>query len=117
LLFVKGLWFIISLGSKTNRGLSAENLLIQLGIKKARILSAEPLETTQDIPLNNVPVIDNSFSMEERRAKAAYEEILAGGVPEGETIRYAGAGPHDPLFDNNLPEGRALNRTVTVTLE
>jgi outer membrane protein OmpA-like peptidoglycan-associated protein len=52
-----------------------------------------------------------------RRAKAAYQEILAGGVPEGETIRYAGAGPHDPLFDNNLPEGRALNRTVTVTLE
>jgi len=38
-------------------------------------------------------------------------------VPEGETIRYAGAGPHDPLFGNNLPEGRALNRTVTVTLE
>jgi outer membrane protein OmpA-like peptidoglycan-associated protein len=52
-----------------------------------------------------------------RRAKAAYEVILAGGVPEGETISYAGAGPHDPLFDNKLPEGRALNRTVTVTLE
>ena len=46
-----------------------------------------------------------------------YEEILAGGVPQGETLQYAGAGPHDPLFDNNLPEGRALNRTVTVTLE
>ena len=24
---------------------------------------------------------------------------------------------YDPLFDNTLPEGRALNRTVTVTLE
>jgi OOP family OmpA-OmpF porin len=52
-----------------------------------------------------------------RRAKAAYDVILAEGVAEGDHLSYAGAGPHDPLFDNNLPEGRALNRTVTVTLE
>ena len=52
-----------------------------------------------------------------RRAKAAYEKILSAGVAQGENLKYAGAGPHDPLFDNNLPEGRALNRTVTVTLE
>jgi outer membrane protein OmpA-like peptidoglycan-associated protein len=52
-----------------------------------------------------------------RRAKAAYDVILADEVPEGDHISYAGAGPHDPLFDNSLPEGRALNRTVTVTLE
>ena len=58
-----------------------------------------------------------NLDLSERRAKAAYEMILAGGVAEGETITYEGAGPHDPLFDNNLPEGRALNRTVTVTLE
>ena len=43
--------------------------------------------------------------------------ISAGGLAEGETFTYEGAGPHDPLFDNNLPEGRALNRTVAVTLE
>jgi hypothetical protein len=26
-------------------------------------------------------------------------------------------GPFDPLYGNGLPENRALNRTVTVTLE
>ncbi len=36
---------------------------------------------------------------------------------DGWTLPYEGAGPHNPLFDNQLPEGRALNRTVTVTLE
>ena len=52
-----------------------------------------------------------------KRARAAYDQILAGGVPKSEKITYAGTGPLEPLFDNELPEGRALNRTVTVTLE
>ncbi len=52
-----------------------------------------------------------------RRAKAAYDQILASGVAASERITVAGAGPYDPLFDNGLPEGRALNRTVTITLE
>jgi outer membrane protein OmpA-like peptidoglycan-associated protein len=58
-----------------------------------------------------------NLDLSARRAKAAYDHILAGGVPEGENITYKGIGPHDALFDNELPEGRALNRTVTVTLE
>ena len=53
----------------------------------------------------------------QERPKTAYEHILAGGVPAGDNITYEGIGPHDALFDNALPEGRALNRTVTVTLE
>jgi outer membrane protein OmpA-like peptidoglycan-associated protein len=52
-----------------------------------------------------------------KRAKSAYDLILAGGVPAGDNLTYKGIGPHDALFDNELPEGRALNRTVTVTLE
>jgi outer membrane protein OmpA-like peptidoglycan-associated protein len=52
-----------------------------------------------------------------RRAKAAFEMIVAGGAVNSGNISYEGAGPHNPLFDNQLPEGRALNRTVTVTLE
>ncbi|MGW8300822.1 MAG: OmpA family protein [Desulfobacterales bacterium] len=52
-----------------------------------------------------------------RRAKAAFEMIVAGGAINSGNISYEGAGPHNPLFDNELPEGRALNRTVTVTLE
>jgi outer membrane protein OmpA-like peptidoglycan-associated protein/Mg-chelatase subunit ChlD len=84
------------------------------------------LARIKEIPSAKVTIVGHTDSIGKemynidlsmRRAKAAYEEILAGGIPEGENIKYAGAGPHDPLFDNNLPEGRALNRTVTVTLE
>ena len=58
-----------------------------------------------------------NLDLSARRAKTAYEHILAGGVPASDNITYEGIGPHDALFDNDLPEGRALNRTVTVTLE
>jgi outer membrane protein OmpA-like peptidoglycan-associated protein len=58
-----------------------------------------------------------NLDLSTKRAKAAYDHILAGGVPAGDNITYKGIGPHDALFDNELPEGRALNRTVTVTLE
>jgi outer membrane protein OmpA-like peptidoglycan-associated protein/Mg-chelatase subunit ChlD len=58
-----------------------------------------------------------NIDLSKRRAKAAYDMITAGGNMNSENITYEGAGPHNPLFDNNMPEGRALNRTVTVTLE
>jgi len=58
-----------------------------------------------------------NVDLSERRAKAAFEMIVAGGGVNSGNISYEGAGPHNPLFDNQLPEGRALNRTVTVTLE
>jgi outer membrane protein OmpA-like peptidoglycan-associated protein/Mg-chelatase subunit ChlD len=58
-----------------------------------------------------------NVDLSERRAKAAFEMIVAGGGINSGNISYEGAGPHNPLFDNQLPEGRALNRTVTVTLE
>jgi outer membrane protein OmpA-like peptidoglycan-associated protein/Mg-chelatase subunit ChlD len=58
-----------------------------------------------------------NVDLSKRRAKAAFEMIVAGGGVNSGNISYEGAGPHNPLFDNELPEGRALNRTVTVTLE
>jgi len=58
-----------------------------------------------------------NLDLSTKRAKTAYDHILGGGVPAGDNITYKGIGPHDALFDNALPEGRALNRTVTVTLE
>ncbi len=60
---------------------------------------------------------DYNVALSIKRARAAYDHILASGIPKGDNITYAGTGPLDPLFDNALPEGRALNRTVTVTLE
>lgn len=55
--------------------------------------------------------------LSERRAKAVYDQMIAAGMTAGENITFKGVGPDEPLYDNTLPEGRALNRTVTVTLE
>jgi len=53
-----------------------------------------------------------------RRALAVYKMLTAAyGEPTGERIRYSGVGANTPLFDNNSPEGRSFNRTVTITLE
>jgi len=62
---------------------------------------------------------DESYNMKlsRRRAKAVYDQIMAVGVSPDTEITYFGVGPQDPLYDNMLPEGRALNRTVTIDLE
>lgn len=79
-----------------------------------------------EIPTATVSIMGHSdtigkeaynIDLSKRRAKAAFEMIIAGGGINSGNISYDGAGPHNPLFDNELPEGRALNRTVTVTLE
>ena len=80
----------------------------------------------QEVPTARVSIVGHTdiigqeaynLDLSTKRAKAAYDLILDGGVPAGDNITYKGIGPHDALFDNELPEGRALNRTVTVTLE
>ena len=62
------------------RGLKLEDFVLQSGNKKARILSVESLETSELVPLNIVLVVDNSASMEKRRAIkpliAALDEFL-----------------------------------------
>jgi outer membrane protein OmpA-like peptidoglycan-associated protein len=84
------------------------------------------VDRIKEIPTANVSIIghtdsignqDYNVALSIKRARAADDQILAGGVPKSEKITYAGTGPLEPLFDNELPEGRALNRTVTVTLE
>jgi hypothetical protein len=61
-------------------GLKAEDFGIMIGTKKAKILSIEPLETSKEIPLNLVLVVDNSYSMKKRKAVepliSAIEEFL-----------------------------------------
>jgi outer membrane protein OmpA-like peptidoglycan-associated protein len=61
---------------------------------------------------------DESYNMKlsQRRAKAVYDQIMAVGISPDTQITYFGEGPQDPLYDNMLPEGRALNRTVTIDL-
>ena len=61
--------------------------------------------------------VDYNVALSKKRAQAAYDLILSGGIRARDGIRHDGRGPADPLFDNGLPEGRAFNRTVTVSLE
>jgi outer membrane protein OmpA-like peptidoglycan-associated protein len=59
-----------------------------------------------------------NLKLSECRALAVYKMLTAAyGEPTGDRIRYSGVGPNTPLFDNQSPEGRSFNRTVTITLE
>jgi len=41
----------------------------------------------------------------------------AYGDAPADRVRFSGVGPNSPLYDNQTPEGRSFNRTVTITLE
>jgi outer membrane protein OmpA-like peptidoglycan-associated protein len=59
-----------------------------------------------------------NLKLSQRRALAVYKLLSAAyGESAAERIRYSGVGPNSPLFDNQSPEGRSFNRTVTITLE
>jgi len=49
-------------------GLKGKDFIVQKGSKNAKILSVEPLEISEEVPLNIVLVVDNSYSMKERQA-------------------------------------------------
>jgi len=67
---------------------------------------------------DNIGKEDYNLKLSERRAKAVYDQISAAlGDSPRTTITQLGMGSFDPLYGNGLPENRALNRTVTVTLE
>lgn len=59
-----------------------------------------------------------NLKLSERRALAVYKLLAAGfGGDLADRIRHSGVGPNSPLFDNQSPEARTFNRTVTITLE
>ena len=81
------------------------------------------IKTIEDVAVNIVghsDIIgpeDYNINLSQRRAKAVYDKLLAVlGKEKENAIQYSGAGPSNPLYENNLPENRALNRTVTITL-
>lgn len=53
----------------------------------------------------------------ERRAQAVGAAILSASDISPDRLNIKAVGPDAPLFTNDLPEGRALNRTVIVNLE
>ena len=66
---------------------------------------------------DNIGEVDYNLWLSARRAKSVFDQITTRMTIDDNRITYMGAGPHNPLYDNDLPEGRALNRTVTVSLE
>jgi Mg-chelatase subunit ChlD len=62
------------------KGLESKDFVVKSGKREAQIQSIEPLETSESVPLNIVLVVDNSYSMRERRAikplLAALEEFF-----------------------------------------
>jgi len=57
-----------------------------------------------------------NVELSERRAKAVYDTTQQAGTVAAAQINHAGNGPNNPPYDNSLPEGRSLNRTVIITL-
>jgi outer membrane protein OmpA-like peptidoglycan-associated protein/Mg-chelatase subunit ChlD len=81
------------------------------------------IDALPDVTVNIVGHTDNigqeayNLDLSERRARAVFKQIgTVRGGEAGEAFQYSGVGPFDPLFSNDLPENRALNRTVTITL-
>ena len=81
------------------------------------------IDTLPDVNVNIVGHTDNigkeayNLDLSERRARAVFDQIAnVRGEATAEAFQYAGVGPFDPLFSNDRPENRALNRTVTITL-
>ncbi len=66
---------------------------------------------------DNIGKEDYNLRLSEKRAHAVQQQFLHIGDNFAGEMSAAGAGPHSPLYDNLMPEGRALNRTVTVALE
>jgi outer membrane protein OmpA-like peptidoglycan-associated protein len=58
-----------------------------------------------------------NLALSERRARAVHSQLKKIGMKPAEGITVTGVGPYDPLYDNALPEGRALNRTVSIYIE
>jgi len=66
---------------------------------------------------DNIGREEYNLWLSERRAKSVFDQIMAGMANGAKKISHLGSGLHNPLYDNSLPEGRALNRTVTISLE
>ena len=58
-----------------------------------------------------------NIELSDRRAKAVYDATIQTGIAAAAEIHYAGNGPNNPPYDNSLPEGRSLNRTVIINLQ
>ena len=80
---------------------------------------AELKAVTMDIVghTDNIGKEKYNVELSERRAKTVYGTTQQAGTLVAAQINHAGNGPYNPPYDNSLPEGRSLNRTVIITLQ
>lgn len=64
---------------------------------------------------DNTGKVDYNQLLSEKRARSVYDYLMAQGV-SADRMSYEGRGVHDPVADNNTPEGRALNRRVEIVI-
>lgn len=84
------------------------------------------IERLQAVPSAQVSIIGHTdtigkeeynLALSHRRAEAVQKTLLQAHGGEMANWLVQGVGPNEPLYDNALPEGRSLNRTVTITLD
>jgi len=94
--------------------------------ERNKIILDRIIDRMKELPAVDVNIVGHTDSigkeeynlnLSERRAKAVYFQAYESGMATGENVTFAGVGPYEPLYDNATPEGRAMNRTVTITLE
>jgi outer membrane protein OmpA-like peptidoglycan-associated protein len=66
---------------------------------------------------DNIGAESYNDNLSKRRAQAVLDQLMAAGMTSDQKLSHTGVGARNPLYNNATPEGRALNRTVTVTLE
>jgi outer membrane protein OmpA-like peptidoglycan-associated protein len=67
---------------------------------------------------DNIGKEEYNLKLSERRAEAVQSQFAQmPNATLAENMTVSGDGPNNPLYDNGIPEGRALNRTVTIALE
>jgi len=84
----------------------------------ARIKQLPEVAVTIEGHTDNIGPEGYNVELSQRRALAVYSQMakaLGGETPE--SVTHSGVGPFAPLYGNGLPENRAMNRTVTVTLQ
>lgn len=59
--------------------------------------------------------VDYNQTLSEKRAKSVNDYLMQQGVSNSR-MTYEGRGIHEPVADNNTPEGRSLNRRVEILI-
>lgn len=90
-------------------------IIVNRVINRMAVLSSPLMQITGHTDI--IGTEEYNIELSKRRAAAVYGSMIETGLAVGPQISHEGVGPNDPPYDNTLPEGRALNRTVLITIQ